>query len=49
MWYQADRIYVMYHGEIVEVGNHTELMQLNGLYADMFKKQSENYLIGQEI
>ncbi len=39
----ADRIYLMEKGEISEVGTHKELMNLNGKYADMFRKQAQNY------
>jgi len=39
----ADRIYVMDAGAIIEAGNHDELMVLNGKYHEMFSKQSENY------
>ena len=40
----ADRIYVMDGGAIIEAGNHDELMKLNGKYYEMFSKQSENYV-----
>ena len=40
----ADRIYMLEDGEIVESGTHSELMKLNGKYADMFKKQAQNYV-----
>ena len=40
----ADRIYMLEDGEIVESGTHGELMKLNGKYADMFKKQAQNYV-----
>lgn len=40
----ADRIYMFEKGEIIEQGSHRELMELNGKYAEMFKKQSLNYL-----
>jgi len=40
----ADRIYMLENGEVVECGSHTELMALNGKYADMFKKQAQNYV-----
>ncbi|MBO5313370.1 MAG: ABC transporter ATP-binding protein [Clostridia bacterium] len=40
----ADRIYMLEHGEVVESGTHSELMRLNGKYADMFKKQAQNYV-----
>ena len=39
----ADRIYVMENGRIIESGNHQELMNLNGTYAYMFNLQAEKY------
>lgn len=39
----ADRIYLFENGEIAEQGTHEELMQRNGLYAEMFTKQAEKY------
>ena len=39
----ADRIYVMENGEIIESGSHKELMEQNGTYAYMFTLQAEKY------
>ncbi|MDE5604507.1 MAG: ABC transporter ATP-binding protein, partial [Eubacterium sp.] len=39
----ADRIYVMENGTIVESGTHNELMNQNGKYAYMFNLQAEKY------
>jgi len=35
----ADKIVVLDHGEIVEIGNHRELLKQNGLYAHLVHKQ----------
>lgn len=39
----ADKIYVMENGEIIESGSHEELMKLNKTYAKMFSLQAEKY------
>ncbi len=39
----ADKIYVMENGEIIESGSHSELMEQNGTYAYMFNLQAEKY------
>ena len=44
----ADRIYLFENGRIVEQGSHEMLMRQNGRYADMFRKQAENYVGGME-
>lgn len=40
----ADRVYLLENGEVMESGTHEELMEKNGKYADMFRKQAENYI-----
>lgn len=40
----ADKIYVMEHGRIIESGSHTSLMSQNGTYAKMFRLQAEKYI-----
>ena len=40
----ADRVLLMDGGTIAEIGTHSELMALGGKYAEMFKRQAENYL-----
>lgn len=43
-----DCIYVMDGGQIVESGNHDELMKKDGKYAEMFRLQSEQYIAGSD-
>ena len=40
----ADRIYLLSDGRIIESGTHAELMAQNGKYREMFLKQAEGYL-----
>lgn len=40
----ADKIYVMEQGRIIESGSHKELMSQNGTYAEMFNLQAEKYV-----
>jgi ATP-binding cassette subfamily B protein len=40
---QADRIAVIDGGRIIEHGTHAELMQLDGVYAKLFRLQAEGY------
>lgn len=39
----ADRIFVIEQGVIKESGSHTELLELNGRYAELFHLQAEAY------
>ena len=39
----ADKIYVMENGQIIESGSHSKLMEQNGTYAYMFNLQAEKY------
>lgn len=40
----ADKIYVMEQGRIIESGSHKKLMSKNGTYAEMFNLQAEKYV-----
>ena len=37
----ADLILVMNHGDIVEQGNHEDLLAKNGFYAELYNSQFE--------
>ncbi len=39
----ADRIFMLENGKLIESGTHNELMDLNGKYAQMFNLQAEKY------
>lgn len=39
----ADKIYLIDGGRVAESGTHEQLMARDGIYADMFRKQAENY------
>ncbi|MCL2198333.1 MAG: ABC transporter ATP-binding protein/permease [Defluviitaleaceae bacterium] len=45
----ADIVYVMEHGEIIEKGNHRDLMSANGKYAEMYTMQAQSYLADEEV
>ena len=35
----ADKIIVMNHGDVIETGNHDDLMEQDGFYADLYNSQ----------
>ena len=44
----ADVIMVLEDGKAEEIGNHEELMKLNGIYKDMFEKQQLEAAVGEK-
>jgi ATP-binding cassette subfamily B protein len=46
---EADRIYVLDHGELAEEGDHETLMAYGGIYATLFTLQASAYRIGEPV
>lgn len=44
----ADRIYVLGDGQVVEEGNHEQLMRAGGRYAELFRLQADAYVAGED-
>ncbi|MBD5145929.1 MAG: ABC transporter ATP-binding protein [Ruminococcus sp.] len=40
----ADVVFILENGTVIEQGSHRELMAQNGKYCEMFTKQAQNYL-----
>ncbi|OON92722.1 MAG: hypothetical protein ATN33_00720 [Epulopiscium sp. Nele67-Bin001] len=40
----SDKILVLKAGQLVEHGNHSELLDLNGLYSELFSMQANSYV-----
>lgn len=45
----ADVVFMLENGTIIEQGNHKELMIRKGKYCEMFTKQAQNYLADENI
>ena len=45
----ADWVFMLENGTIVEQGSHSMLMKKQGVYADMYQKQAVNYLAGNKV
>jgi ATP-binding cassette, subfamily B, multidrug efflux pump len=43
-----DRLIIMDQGRIVEEGTHRQLLKKNGLYANLWKRQSGGFLVAEE-
>ena len=46
---QADRICVLEHGRVVELGTHDELMDHRGRYRTMFELQAQRFAAGEPV
>lgn len=40
----ADEVFMLENGAVIEQGTHRQLMDMNGKYCEMFTKQAQNYL-----
>jgi ABC-type multidrug transport system fused ATPase/permease subunit len=46
---QADRICVLEHGKVIELGTHDQLMALGGRYRTMFDLQAQRFNLPDEV
>jgi len=40
----ANKIVVLEHGQVIEIGSHSELMQKHGVYYELFSTQAKRYI-----